>query len=142
MIKNQYFYELLSKKKLKITKNRLAILSIFQKGCQLINAQFIYKSLKNKKIDLTTIYRSLLIFEKVGILKRVDLQQDSVFYELIDDHHHHIICLKCKKVSNFNGCNQDADFLIKKALKQNKNFSSIFYHSFDLFGLCKKCFFK
>ncbi len=139
MAKDQYFSELLNKKKLKKTTKRLDILSVFQKGCKPINAQFIYKVLKNKKIDLTTIYRTLLVFEKVGILKRVDLQQDSVFYELNGDHHHHIICLKCKKISNFEGCQKDADSLIQKALKNNKNFSSISHHSFDLFGFCKKC---
>lgn len=134
------FKNILKEKGFKITQTRLDILGIFSNDCKPINAEYIYKILKNKKINLVTIYRTLLSFEKAGILKRVDLHQESIFYELINEHHHHhIICLLCKKVSNFNGCNKDANLLITKALKQNKEFQSISHHSFDLFGICKKC---
>lgn len=138
MIKD--FNNVLKNKGFKITQIRLDILNIFSNDCKPINAEYIYKILKNKKVNLVTIYRTLLSFEKAGILKRVDLHQESVYYELIGDHHHHhIICLKCKKVSNFEGCNSDADSLIFKALKHNKDFNSISHHTFDLFGFCKKC---
>jgi Fe2+ or Zn2+ uptake regulation protein len=134
------FNNILKEKGFKVTRTRLDILGIFSNDCKPINAEYIYKILKNKKINLVTVYRTLLSFEKAGILKRVDLHQESVFYELIGDHHHHhIICLQCKKVSNFNGYKADSDSLISKALKQNKDFDFISHHSFDLFGLCKKC---
>lgn len=138
MIKN--FSSILKDKDFKVTQTRLDILGIFSNDCKPINALYIYKILKNKGVNLVTIYRTLLSFEKAGILKRVDLHQESVYYELIGDyHHHHIICLHCKKVYNFDGCNEDANSLISKALKQNKDFDSISHHSFDLFGVCKKC---
>lgn len=134
------FSKILKEKGLKVTKIRLAILNVFSSGCKPINAEYVYKVLKSKKINLVTIYRTLLSFESVGILKRTDLHKESIFYELVSDHHHHhIVCIKCKKVSNFDGCNKDADLLISKALKQNKDFSSISHHSFDLFGVCKMC---
>jgi len=138
MIKD--FGSILKEKGFKTTKTRLEILSVFSNDCKPINAGYIYKTLKNKKINLVTIYRTLFSFEKAGILKRANLNQESVYYELVGDHHHHhIVCLKCKKVSNFDGCKEDADSLIRKALKQNKDFDSISHHSFDLFGICKKC---
>ena len=134
------FKSILKEKGFKITDTRLDILSIFSNDCKPINAEYIYKILKNKGVNLVTIYRTLLSFEKTGILKRANLNQESVFYELVGDHHHHhIVCLKCKKVSNFDGCKEDADLLIRKALKQNKDFDFISHHSFDLFGICKKC---
>jgi len=134
------FNGILKGKGFKITQTRLDILGIFSNDCKPINAEYIYKILKNKGVNLVTIYRTLLSFEKSGILKRANLNQESVFYELVGDHHHHhIVCLKCKKVYNFDGCNQDANSLISKALKQNKDFDSISHHSFDLFGICKKC---
>jgi len=138
MIKD--FKSILKEKGFKITQTRLNILGIFSNDCKPINAEHIYKILKNKGVNLVTIYRTLLSFEKAGILKRANLNQESVYYELVGDHHHHhIVCLKCKKVSNFDGCNEDANSLISKALKQNKDFDSISHHSFDLFGICKKC---
>ena len=138
MIKDFNF--ILKDKGFKITKTRIDILSIFSNDCNPINAEYIYKILKNKRVNLVTIYRTLISFERAGILKRVDLHQESVYYELVGDHHHHhIICLHCKKVSNFDGCKEYSDALILKALKQNKDFDSIYHHSFDLFGICKKC---
>lgn len=135
------FNIILKNKGFKVTPTRLDILSIFSNDCKPINAENICKILKNKKINLVTIYRTLLSFEKAGILKRVDLHQGSVYYELTEDHHHHhIVCLQCKKISNFDGCEADSALLISKALKQIKDFESISHHSFDLFGICKKCF--
>lgn len=134
------FNKVLKEKGFKVTRNRLDILNIFSVDCKPINAEYIYKVLKNKKINLVTIYRTLFSFEKAGILKRVDLHSGSVFYEIVEDnHHHHIVCLSCKKVKNFIGCQSDADLLISKALKNNKEFKFISHHSFDLFGLCQKC---
>lgn len=133
------FKHILKECGLKATPTRLNILNVFSKDCKPVNAEYIHKILKNKKINLVTIYRNLINFEKAGILKQVDLRQESIFYELTGDHHHHIICLKCKKVSSFNGCKSDSDALISKALKQNKDFDSISHHTFDIFGLCKKC---
>jgi len=134
------FSNTLKEKGFKVTQTRLDILGIFSNGCKPINAEYIYKILKNKRVNLVTIYRTLLSFEKASILKRVNLHQESVYYELVGDHHHHhIVCLKCKKVSNFNGCKEDSDLLILKALKQTKDFDLISHHSFDLFGICKKC---
>jgi Fe2+ or Zn2+ uptake regulation protein len=131
---------ILKEKSFKVTQIRLDIIGIFSNDCKPINAEYIYKILKNRKVNLVTIYRTLLSFEKAGILKRVDLHQESIYYELVKGHHHHhIICLQCKKVSNFDGCKEDSDLLISKALKQNKDFDSISHHSFDLFGICKKC---
>lgn len=138
MIKD--FSSILKDKGFKVTQTRLDILGVFSNDCKPINAEYIYKILKNKKVNLVTIYRTLLSFEKKGILKRANLNQESIYYELVGDHHHHhIVCLKCKKVSNFDGCKEDSDSLISKALKQNKDFNSISHHSFDLFGICKKC---
>jgi len=76
---------------------------------------------------------------KKGLIKRVDTGEREAQYEIIDTHddHHHVICLECKKVSDFTGC--DADVLISRVLKKVKDFKSITYHSFDLFGICNAC---
>jgi Fur family ferric uptake transcriptional regulator len=133
------FSHILKNKGFKITQSRLDILNIFSSGCKPINAEYIFNLLKKKNINLVTIYRTLFSFEKAGIIKRVDLHQESIYYELAGDHHHHIICLNCKKIVKFDGCQKDSDSLIAKALKTTKDFAFISHHSFDLFGLCKKC---
>jgi Fur family transcriptional regulator, ferric uptake regulator len=127
--------ETLRKYSLKVTAPRLAVLSAFEKAKHYTSAQEIHSCLK--KIDLVTIYRTLSSFEKAGLIKRVDTRKDSIFYELNEGHHHHVICTNCEKMEEFTEREDEA--LIKKVLEKVKGFSSISHHSFDLFGLCNSC---
>jgi Fur family ferric uptake transcriptional regulator len=129
---------ILKKSGFKITPIRLAILEVFSHDCEPINAEFIFKKLKKEKVNIVTIYRTLTSFENTGILKRVDLQKDSVYYELAGHHHHHhIICTDCGLVEGFEVC--DLDNLTDKVLKTSNKFNIITKHSLELFGVCKKC---
>lgn len=138
MNKAQDFKKVLKDAGLKCTAPRLAVLTLFSSGEHYTNAQEMHERLDKKNdFDLVTIYRTLASFEKAGLVKRVDVRKDAVYYERNTGHHHHMICTKCEKVVEFNV--EGDEELIKKALKQVKGFSSISHHSFDLFGLCKAC---
>ncbi len=121
----------------KITTTRVAILHVFSKDCKPINAEYIHQNLKKQKVNIVTIYRTLSAFELAGILKRVDLQKDSTYYELAGHHHHHIVCIDCGLVESFDEC--DIVPLSKKVLVHSLKFKSITKHSLELFGLCKSC---
>jgi len=131
------FLLLLKSSGLKITPARLEILNVFSLDCHPIDAEYIGKHLKNKKINQVTIYRNLASLEKEGIIRRVNLQQEAVNYELADHHHHHFICTVCGQTESFAGC--DISSLITSVLKKSTKFKKINYHSLELFGLCKKC---
>ena len=128
---------ILKKTGFKITPTRLAILEVFSHDCKPINAEFIFKKLKKEKVNIVTIYRTLTSFENAGILKRVYLQKDSVYYEMAGHHHHHIVCTDCGLVEGFDDC--DLDNLSKKVLKSSSKFNTITKHSLELFGICRKC---
>ena len=121
----------------KVTPIRLAILKVFSVDCKPINAEYIHEKLKKEKVNIVTIYRTLTSFESAGVLKRVDLQKDSVYYELAGHHHHHIICTDCGLVEGFEVC--DLDNLTDKVIKGSSDFNRITKHSLELFGVCKKC---
>lgn len=121
----------------KTTPIRLAILEVFSHDCKPINAEYIHQKLKKQKVNIVTIYRTLTSFENAGILKRVYLQKDSVYYEMSGHHHHHIVCTDCGLVEGFDDC--DLDNLSKKVLKSSDKFNTITKHSLELFGQCKKC---
>jgi Fe2+ or Zn2+ uptake regulation protein len=123
---------------LKCTPPRFAVLSFLSGGEHYVCAQEIHEKIgKKKDLDLVTIYRTLASFEKSGLIKRVDVRKDAIYYEFNEGHHHHVICTKCDKVAEFTDAGDEA--LIQKALKQVRGFSSISHHSFDLFGLCDAC---
>ena len=124
---------------LKKTETRMALLDFLAQNKKPISANDISKKLSSKGGDRVTIYRMLEAMSKKGLIRRVDTGEREAQYEITDPSkdHHHIICLQCKKVADFTGC--DSEKLITKALKQVKDFKSISHHSFDLFGICTAC---
>ena len=121
----------------KITPTRLAILDVFDKNDKPIDANFIYKKLK-EDINEVTIYRTLTSFEKSGILRKVDLRKDSIYFELNNDHHHHLICTKCGLIEDFRE-NKDIEKLLNQIVEKSTKFKNIKEHSLELFGFCKMC---
>lgn len=131
------FNKILKESKFKITPTRLAILEIFYKFDKPISADFIYKKLKGG-INEATVYRTLSSFEKSGILKKVDLRRESICFELNNDHHHHIVCIKCGTIEDFKE-NKNITKLLSQIVEKSVKFKKIKEHSLELFGFCKVC---
>jgi Fe2+ or Zn2+ uptake regulation protein len=130
-------YETIQKTSLKVTPARVAVLRAFTRKLQPLSAETLIHKLRKADVDNVTIYRTLNIFEKVGIIRRVDLRKDSICFELASHHHHHFVCTGCGDIEKINKCNLQS--LVKKSLRQAKKFASVDTHSFELFGLCKIC---
>lgn len=122
---------------LKVTPARKHILHLFSADCKPINAEYLCRKLKKKHVNQVTIYRTLASLERAGIIKRVDLRKDSIFYELARHHHHHIVCTGCGKTESFETCGVDA--LSKSVLKKSPLFKTVNQHSLELYGMCKSC---
>ena len=128
---------ILKKTGLKLTPARNSILQIFTDKCMPLCAEDINKKLKKNDIDLVTIYRTLTSFEEAGILRKVNLNKESQYYELSEHHHHHIICQDCGFVEKLDGC--DIKKTASKLVSKSSNFKVIKDHSLEFFGVCKKC---
>lgn len=122
---------------LRITKGRIAVLKALSSEKYPADIETLYKKLNKKEIDLVTLYRIIAIFEEKGIVKRVNLKKDTAFYELCQNHHHHMICIKCEKIEDFE--NKDLENLLKKISRNSLKFKNITDHSLELFGLCRGC---
>lgn len=89
-------------------------------------------------IDRASIYRTVDLFEKLGVVVRV---QSGWKYkvELSDNflpHHHHLTCLKCGRVVSFDEPD-DLDKLISEVASSNGFIPK--EHSLEISGLCPKC---
>lgn len=135
------FQDMLRAKGLKITPVRTAILELFQKEPAPQNAESIIKKISRKNsgksANEVTVYRTLTSFEEEGILKRVDLRKDSVFFELNTEHHHHIVCTNCNMIEDFE--NKEIEKVLERIASKTSKFTNIKEHSLELFGLCKAC---
>jgi Fur family transcriptional regulator, ferric uptake regulator len=131
------FKNILKEKGLKCTSSREMILEIFSGNKRPIRAEDIYNKLKNK-IDEATIYRTISSFKKVGLIRRVNLRRESVYFELNNDHHHHIVCEKCGEIEDFKE-NSEIEKILGRIVEKSSSFKIINEHSLELFGVCSKC---
>ncbi|MFZ2556000.1 MAG: Fur family transcriptional regulator [Minisyncoccia bacterium] len=130
--------EILQKGGYRATPGRIKILEQLSKERQPQTVAQLHASLGSKEIDQVTLYRALEVFVASNIVRRIDLQQGrSHYYELADDHHHHLICTSCGTVKDFEAC--DIEKVADKALKQVRGFATVNSHAFELFGLCTTC---
>ncbi|MBR0060415.1 MAG: transcriptional repressor [Selenomonadaceae bacterium] len=126
----------------KMTPQRKEILQIFVDHPEHLSAEDVYGLLREKEseIGLATVYRALDLLSKLGILVQIDFGDGCARYELNTadpnvHHHHHLICVKCKKVIEF-----DEDLLdeLEEVISRKSGFQ-ILNHEVKFFGYCKDC---
>jgi len=132
----------------RITAGRKVILDILAKaGTEHLSAEDIYLRIypKNLNIGLTTIYRTLELLSNLGLVYKHDFGDGRARYEIAQgsnvQHHHHLVCLNCKKVVNYTDFIKDEVELLKKTekgLSKKYNFR-ITNHLIQFYGICKKC---
>lgn len=124
---------------LKITLPRIKILQILEStDVHHVSAEDVYKLLltNGEEIGLATVYRVLTQFEQAGLVVRHNFEGGhSVFEMSSDEHHDHIVCVRCGRVEEF------ADEAIEKRQQQiavDLGFE-LQDHSLNLYGLCPDC---
>ena len=104
----------------RLTPQREIILRVFQnlpKGKHL-SADDLYELLEKRgeEISLSTIYRTLKLMTRMGIVRELELAEVHKHYELnrnAPNYHHHIVCAQCNKTIEF-----DNSTVLKQAIKQ------------------------
>ncbi len=126
----------------RMTPQREQILQVFQnlnKGHHL-SAEDLYQLLQreNQHISLSTIYRTLKLMARMGILRELELAEGHKHYELNQPypyHHHHLICVRCNKTIEFK-----SDSILKIGSKTAKKEG---YHLLDcqltIHAICPSC---
>lgn len=134
----------LSEQGYKMTPQRKEILQIFVEhpDRRHMSAEDVYGILREQEseIGLATVYRALDLLSELGILVQIDFGDGCARYELNTadpkaHHHHHLICLKCKKVIEF-----EEDLLddLEANIAEKSGFK-ILNHEVKFFGYCKDC---
>jgi len=143
MKKSSEMLSQLKEKGYKKTKNREAIIDIIYGYDKPISANDILEKLDKKGLqpNKTTVYRKLEILKKEGLIREVMIDSKTAFYERSDmHHHHHLICLNCKKVTDFHPETymEEAVTKTQDSLSKKNNFQPL-QHSFEIFGYCSNC---
>jgi Fur family ferric uptake transcriptional regulator len=137
-----HFKELLAERDYRFTPQREAILHVIMECHDThLTADEIYRKAKEAcpEIGIATVYRTLEIFETLGIINRLQFSEDRGLYEFNPGYqkhyHHHIICLGCGVILEFN---EDLLEDIEAAVAHNTGFS-IVDHSLAIYGYCATC---
>ena len=133
------FQHFLAGQGLKLTPERTALVrEIFSTHYHFEADQLLFKMKeKHLKISRATVYRTLELLVKSGLVRRVHLGEDHYHYEhvLRDSHHDHLICTTCGAVIEFN----DPDLERRqREICERKKFTPTF-HNLQILGVCESC---
>lgn len=88
-------------------------------------------------IGRATVFRSIDRLAGMKLLGRIDFPDGKRRYFVCGDthHHHHLVCLKCHRVSTFDHCLPPR---VMSAIGKRERFT-IDEHSLTIFGRCQAC---
>lgn len=133
-----YAREVLREKGLKSTAQRLAVVHVLRTSGKSLSVGEIHDGVKGilGTTGLATIYRTLEMFEELGIVKRLHFPDGSRGYAFSQGEHvHHMVCVDCKGVFDFPECPVE-NFDYASVEKQGFRVKD---HFVQLFGQCVKC---
>lgn len=123
----------------RLTRPRKAILAVLEKSKYPLSAADVHARLKREQVavDLVTVYRTLAVLKKLGLIAQVELGEGQFRYEARQgrEHHHHIRCRGCGRIADLMLCP------LKKltALVERETRFTVEEHSLEFFGWCPKC---
>ncbi len=122
---------------IKVTPQRIAIYKELASTDQHPSTEIIYKKIKDyyPNISLTTVYRTLETFEKLGLISVVNVLYNAARYDANLDPHHHIVCTECKKVEDVYDESLNNLDISNKTLGDYK----VEGYSLLLSGICTSC---
>lgn len=137
--------ERLREKGLKVTHQRLLILSVLEENSgRHMTAEDVYELVSEDypEIGLATVYRTLQLLWDMQLVDKINFDDGCVRYEIghllkgeAKHNHHHLICRGCNKVIPF-----DDDLLdeLEYHIEEATGFH-VLDHELKFYGLCSAC---
>lgn len=120
----------------RVTSPRLILFRTLLRSAPLPMSKLISHASENG-IDQVTVYRTMDLFRKMGLIQEVGLGRRRLF-ELSDTyhaHHHHFTCTKCGRVIDF-----DSDIIETELQRMSIEYGlKIHAHQLEVTGVCKVC---
>lgn len=124
---------------LKLTRERESLLRVIFSAHYHFEADELLFRLKeqNIKTSRATVYRTLDLLVKSGLVRRVHLGEDHYHYERVakDSHHDHLICTLCGRVIEFHDPQLEER---QMEICRKRKFTPTF-HNLQILGICDRC---
>ncbi|MGB2814072.1 MAG: Fur family transcriptional regulator [Dehalococcoidales bacterium] len=128
----------LSEQGYRLTPQRMMVLDAIESSEHHISADEIYAQVIKKypHLNISTVYRTLELLHRLGLVTETDLGGGRVRYHPADKgHHHHLVCQECGRVIDLDESVMDN---LKQVLKKDYDFAPDIRH-LALFGICAEC---
>lgn len=137
MVVHNQSEEVLKRKGIRITKHRYAILKVLQESTEPLSVEGIYSSLKSQgvSINYSTIYRTLDALIGKDLIIKTILEDRAVYEFNYNEHKHHVVCMRCKKMIPVEHCPFEE---YEKMIKEELNFN-VTKHKLEIYGYCADC---
>ena len=122
---------------LPVTPQRLAIYRALLRTDSHPDAEELFDCVRNEfpNLSLATVYKNLDVFEKLGVIRELTPLHETARFDANLDHHHHLICTRCKGVTDLHDRSLDA---IRVPKAQVAGFKVEKVHV-QIEGLCSTC---
>ena len=131
--------ERLRRKSRKVTAPRQAILELLRHESHPLSIREIFEALPRGDCDLATVYRSMHLLEKMGMVKRFHFGNGGARFELLpegdDGHHHHLVCTQCSEIVEIEECFPKS---LQEKIATRNGFKAV-THRLEFFGVCPRC---
>src|SRR4030042_1559344 len=88
----------------RVTAQRALLLELLRRSGGHVDADELYLRArkKNPRISLSTVYRNLQLFKKLGLVDERHFDEEHHHYEVKSgEEHQHLLCINCGKVVEF-----------------------------------------
>jgi Fur family transcriptional regulator, peroxide stress response regulator len=129
--------ELFQREGIKLTHQRLEIYKEMLGVKDHPSAEEVYTRIRPRlpTISLDTVYRTLDLFESVGLISRVEVLDDRSRFDPNMEPHHHLVCTSCKSIVDFLWPALDEI----KPPPGIKGWGQIVSNHMELWGICGNC---
>jgi Fur family transcriptional regulator, peroxide stress response regulator len=102
-IDTKQIQEILSAKNLRVTWQRIIIMKELLGRGDHPRAEDIFKKLKKDypTLSLSTVYKTLDLFSKHALIKKINTSDESFHYDADSSFHHHLICTKSNTIRDY-----------------------------------------
>lgn len=129
----------LKEARMKATPKRLAILEMLDGASAYASPEELWRRLRDKfeRLGLPTVYRNLEELAASGVISKVIHPNRQLYYYFCrnPEHHHHFVCLSCRKVEDIPSCGIEA---LEREVSQRMG-GKVLSHILQLNGLCAVC---
>jgi Fur family peroxide stress response transcriptional regulator len=127
----------LQKSRLRVTPQRVEIFRILVNSKTHPDAETIYNKIKGvfSNISLATIYSTLRVFKKVGLIREISAYNGVRRYDADTSPHFHLICIGCNRIRDL----EEKRFRRLKQSLARKTGYRLDSTALNICGYCPEC---